>query len=294
MRRGQRRRTPHGFTLIELMIAIVVSSIVVLGVFAFSQIQQTTAAIHGRDVRVQQSLEGAMWAMGRDIRAAGFGFAGKCTEVRIWSTAKNKLINPGGVDQPSSAEEDDITGLPYWVLRDGLQAQWNSTNATSWDGGAETSAHPEAAADSFDVMFGEAAYVEGQGMFALSAPIGALATEVEVTTAATLDGNNAADLLAIRQMLPPGTFFLVAAPTAGLPFQVRSQKQCALLQITGDVTKGNAAGEWKIPIASTSPIIAKTPSPAGSPARALAAISTTSTASPPSSRNFRNNPRVPT
>ncbi|WP_407674591.1 PilW family protein, partial [Paraliomyxa miuraensis] len=50
-----RRRAQAGFTLIELMVAMVVSAIVVLGVYAFSAIQQSTAGLHERNVRVQQA-----------------------------------------------------------------------------------------------------------------------------------------------------------------------------------------------------------------------------------------------
>ena len=93
----------RGFTLIELMIAIVVSSIVVLGVFAFSTIQQTTSAMHQRDVRMQQALEGAMWSVGRDVRQAGLGFARRCTELRIWDAQQSRLINPGAAASTNQA-----------------------------------------------------------------------------------------------------------------------------------------------------------------------------------------------
>ena len=39
------RRAQHGFTLIELMVAILVSSIVLMGVFAFASIQKDTASL---------------------------------------------------------------------------------------------------------------------------------------------------------------------------------------------------------------------------------------------------------
>ena len=41
-------RSSRGFSLIELMIAIVVGGIVLMGIFAFGSIQQTTAAMHRR------------------------------------------------------------------------------------------------------------------------------------------------------------------------------------------------------------------------------------------------------
>ena len=56
--RATRAGKSRGFTLIELMVAMVVSGIVLLGIFAFSSIQQSNAVIHRRHVRIQQALEG--------------------------------------------------------------------------------------------------------------------------------------------------------------------------------------------------------------------------------------------
>ncbi len=248
----RRRRTPYGFTLIELMIAIVVSSIVVLGVFAFSQIQQSTAGLHERDVRVQQSLEGAMWTMGRDIRGAGYGIARHCTEIRI-RDALAGLINPGGTSDPGTAFRGNVTGEALWVLRDGLQAHWNSEGASSWDGGgADSSAAAGSHADSFDLLLGEPGYVHGPGVFTLGTAVVDGDTVLDVRTHTVLDGvAQPEDLSAVQQIFPPGTFFLLAGPPAGLPFDVTQHGQCALLQVTGDVTAGGP-GTWQIPIGTTS------------------------------------------
>src|SRR5688572_17018297 len=73
-----------GFTLIELMVAMVVSAIVMVGIFAFSSIQRSTVTIHTRNVRIQQALEGAMWTLGQDVQQAGMGFARLCSELRVY------------------------------------------------------------------------------------------------------------------------------------------------------------------------------------------------------------------
>ncbi len=255
-RRTGRHAAAHarGFTLIELMIAIIVSSIVVLGVFAFSTIQQTTAAMHQRDVRMQQALEGAMWTMGRDVRAAGLGFARTCTELRVWDAAQSRLVNPGGAASPTQAYRDLVTGEAYWVLRDGIQVHWDSDGATSWDGNQGTSAAEDSAADSFDVIFAEANYLQAVGAFTLAGPVNTANQQVVIRTHPTaLDSGNAQHLAAVRQLFPPGTFFLIAAPPqGGAEFEAQAQSQCPLLQITDDVQPGAAANEWILPVSSVS------------------------------------------
>ena len=92
--RKQTRTLARGFTLIELMVAILVSSIVLMGVFAFATIQKDTANLQRRQITLQQSLEGSMHSMGADIRMAGLGFGRQCSEVRVSSVDEGRLINP--------------------------------------------------------------------------------------------------------------------------------------------------------------------------------------------------------
>ncbi|MBP7291108.1 MAG: prepilin-type N-terminal cleavage/methylation domain-containing protein, partial [Nannocystaceae bacterium] len=143
--RRARHARQRGFTLVELMVALVVSGIVMLGIFAFSSVQRTNASAHERNVMMQQALEGAMWSIGQDVRQAGLGFTRTCTELRVWDAATSQLVNPGA-GLPADAVVDPVTGERYWVLRDGLQGHWRP-------GGAGDAA---GAADSFDVIAGEA------------------------------------------------------------------------------------------------------------------------------------------
>jgi prepilin-type N-terminal cleavage/methylation domain-containing protein len=245
----------RGFTLIELMIAMVVSAIVILGVFAFSSIQQTTASLHDRNVRIQQALEGAMWRISQDVRDAGSGFARRCTELRVWDATTGQLINPGAPELPQNAYVDPITDESYWVLRDGIQAHWNSTGANTLQGALASSATPDSAADSFDVIVADASYLQADGVFTLLAPIDASAETLVVTTSTLLDNGNPDHLAQVQQLFPPGTFVAVArAPGPGvMPMRPEIQGQCLLLQITDDVAPDpSASNQWILPIGSMS------------------------------------------
>ena len=247
-------RRRRGFTLIELMVAMVVSSIVVLGIFAFSSIQQTTTGIHERNVRVQQALEGAMFSMGQDVRAAGMGWARMCTEIRVWDADNNRLINPGGEANAAAAATDNVTGEAYWVLRDGIQGFWNSSGAGSFVGGggaAASSARPDAAGDALDVIVAEANYTGSVGVFTLAGPMDVADTDVVVQTGPALNSGDPNQLAEVQQLFPAGSFVLLVNPPA-LSFRAEGQSQCVLLQLTGDVAAGGSPTEFWLPIANTS------------------------------------------
>jgi prepilin-type N-terminal cleavage/methylation domain-containing protein len=244
----------RGFTLVELMVALVVSSIVVLGIFAFGNIQRSNASVQEKAARIQESLEGAMWAMGQDVRQSGLGFTRQCTELRVWDGASGQLVNPGGPGNPVNAVLDAITGDPYWVLRDGVQAHWNSTGAAAIDGGLGSSARPGSAADSFDVILGEGNYLGAAGVFVLDQPLLGGETSIGVRTAISLDSSNPTRVAEVQQLFPPGTFVLlmVTPGAASVPLSPLVQRQCVLLQVTDDVQPGIADDLWIVPIDATS------------------------------------------
>ncbi|TPV94059.1 MAG: prepilin-type N-terminal cleavage/methylation domain-containing protein [Myxococcales bacterium FL481] len=248
----------RGFTLIELMMAMMVSVIVLAGVFAFSSIQQGTAAVHHRQVRVNQALEGAMWSVGRDVRVAGLGFARVCTELRIWDGASDRLVNPGAVGSDvGNAVTDAITGEPYWVLRDGFQAHWRSTlDGQTIDGSQGTSASQTSSADSFDVVLGERNFTNASGVFrlALNPPTTSAADAVLTVGSAddadVLDSTDADDLAAVRQLFPPGSFVLLARGDD--PTTTTAVGQCVLLQVTAEIGAGATFNQWTVPIGNAS------------------------------------------
>lgn len=247
----------RGVTLIEIMVAMVVSSIVALGIFAFSSIQHATNTLHSRNVRVQQALDGAMWSMEQDLRVAGLGFARLCTELRIWGETEDQLVNPGAYKDPDKDDTvyfDPTTGSAFWSLRDGLQAHWNSSVAgASMNACANQGSNNVACpTDSFDVILAERNYTNMFGVFTITPGEDPTAANLDVTA----DGLDGAPIAEVRQLMPPGSFVVIApeastGENAANNFTPLTQSQCSLLQVTGDVTAGSATNRWLIPISTT-------------------------------------------
>jgi prepilin-type N-terminal cleavage/methylation domain-containing protein len=246
-----------GFTLVELMVAIVVSGIMLMGVFAFATIQKDTANLHTRQVVIQQALEGSMFSIGEDLRLAGLGFGRTCTEIRVWSKNENRMINPGAVegDKLSEAYVDAVTEQPYWVLRDGVQAHWRSAGIGQIAGTQGTSATPDSAADSFDVFRGDPNFATGTGAFTIASYVGVATgpnAMLEFKSTALLLNNDNLQLNAVRQLFPPGSFVLVVPVLSTTSFDPSTQSQCALLQVTGEVQPGPGPQDWLLPISNES------------------------------------------
>jgi hypothetical protein len=241
------------------MVAILVSGIVMMGVFAFATIQKDTANLQQRQVLLQQALEGSMHSIGTDLRMAGLGFGRTCSEIRIWSEAEGKLINPGAMtaDNLGNVYVDQVTDEPYWVLRDGVQAHWRSgpdAGANTMAGLNATSASPSSAADSFDVFRGELNMVPGSGVFEVqSMPATSSGSAViEFESSNLLDNGSTLQLKSVRQMFAPGSFVLVVPITATLSYVTEDQSQCALVQVTGEVEAGGGSTGWRLPIDNSS------------------------------------------
>ncbi len=62
----------RGFTLIEIMVSMVISSLVVAGIYGVYTIQQRSYTVQGQVTEMQQRLRSAVDFMTRDIRMAGY------------------------------------------------------------------------------------------------------------------------------------------------------------------------------------------------------------------------------
>jgi prepilin-type N-terminal cleavage/methylation domain-containing protein len=250
----------RGFTLIELMVALLVSAIVLMGVFSFATIQKDTANLQRRHVLLHQALEGSMHSIGTDLRMAALGFGRQCSEIRVYSEADAKLINPGAVigDSLGDVYIDAVTTEPYWVLRDGVQAHWRSgasVGANDMPGLQATSASPSSAADSFDVFRGELNLSPGSGLFEIQAlPIASGAGAfIRFTSSNLLDNGDNLQMQAVRQLFAPGSFVLVVPVNDAASYVPETQSQCALVQVTGEVNAGGSGSDWEVPVGDNSP-----------------------------------------
>lgn len=267
-----RTSVPAGFTMVELMVAMVVAGIVLTGIFSFAAVQRGIAGEHASQNRAQQGLDGAMWSMGQDLNQAGLGFVRNCSELRIWDEQGKRLLNPGAIQRSNDLDSvalDAVTKEPFWVLRDGIQAQWHSANLSSLTGATKTSAADDSASDSFDVILGEGNFVAASGVFSvdtsswrdgsLSASAGAvleLKSATESTGSTSLGKMNSLlpeDLAAAQQIFVPGTFVMVMAKgNNDSAFRVTQQSQCILLQVTGNLVSGGDSDTWNLPISNVS------------------------------------------
>ncbi len=91
-----------GFTFIELMIAMAIASILVIGMFQFFETQQKADGIQRQLVHMNQSLRAAMYFMERDIMMAGYD------DTRLYSVS-DFIDNDGvnGIDDIGESRASD-------------------------------------------------------------------------------------------------------------------------------------------------------------------------------------------
>jgi prepilin-type N-terminal cleavage/methylation domain-containing protein len=70
--RKEKKHTEHGFTLIELMVAMAISLVVLTAIFMTFKSQQDSYVVQDQVTRMQQNLRGAMYVMTHDIQMAGY------------------------------------------------------------------------------------------------------------------------------------------------------------------------------------------------------------------------------
>jgi prepilin-type N-terminal cleavage/methylation domain-containing protein len=109
----------RGVTLIELMIALVISAILVGGTYSIFISQQRTYVIQDQVVGVQQDARAAITIMARDIRMAGMltGFDGfSVNGVTEAITPTNSNAGPDQVMVVYAAEEFAVSGNSVTVI----------------------------------------------------------------------------------------------------------------------------------------------------------------------------------
>lgn len=104
--------TERGFTLIEIMVSMVISSLVVAGIYGVYTIQQRSYTTQEKVTEMQQRLRSAVDFMSRDIRMAGY-YLDK-TGCKIPDGQKLLIVEP---DRFSFQHCERMTGTTWVTSR---------------------------------------------------------------------------------------------------------------------------------------------------------------------------------
>jgi type IV pilus assembly protein PilW len=181
MNRKRNRGREQGFTIMELLVVILISSVVMAGIYSVYSSQQKSFIIQQDVAEMQQNLRTAMYFMVRDIRLAGCNPTGKA-DAGIKTAEENTIsvaMDTRGKDPDSSPDgttTNDDESVTYSISGNDLMRN--------------TGGGPEAVASNIDDL--KFVYLDGDG-HVLASPVtgGNLAKirSVQLTvTAKTDDG----------------------------------------------------------------------------------------------------------
>jgi prepilin-type N-terminal cleavage/methylation domain-containing protein len=90
-----------GLTLIEIMVSMVISSLVISGIYGVYTIQQRSYTVQEQVAELQQRLRSAMSLLAGDIRMVGSNpdYEGKCSKKILTATADKLEFNACNMDQ---------------------------------------------------------------------------------------------------------------------------------------------------------------------------------------------------
>ena len=116
MQRGPCAENARGFTLVELMIALVITSIIVMAGFAILTTSDKATRANSQAVGTQYNVRAAMELLSRDVKMAGFGMIGP---VGNCATA----IVPSDNDPAAADQGPDAVSLVVPAVSN-ANAQW--------------------------------------------------------------------------------------------------------------------------------------------------------------------------
>jgi type IV pilus assembly protein PilW len=136
------RFSEAGFTLLEVMTAMVILGIAMTAAYATFQFQHASFTVQNRVAEAQQNLRSVLEVMGRDIRLAGYGIpAAVNLPPGLLPTGDNTIRNFRPLNRTTGADEiyilylyDMDASLPPTDAPLGMGAYANSLNVTSTAG----------------------------------------------------------------------------------------------------------------------------------------------------------------
>jgi len=122
----------RGFTLVEILVALVVSSIVLSGIYSTYQTQQRSYVLQGEIARMQQNLRAAMYLISRELRMAGFNPSGSSAAGFVageWTNTSLRFTKDDNGDSDVSDSGEDVTYSLYTF--NGIQRLGRKNPATN-------------------------------------------------------------------------------------------------------------------------------------------------------------------
>jgi type IV pilus assembly protein PilW len=110
------RANSRGFSLVEILVALVVSGLVLSGIYATYQTQQRSYILQEEITRMQQNLRAAMFLMTQELRMAGFnpsGSAGAGIVAGEWTDSSLRFAKDDNGDGDVADSGEDLTYLLY-------------------------------------------------------------------------------------------------------------------------------------------------------------------------------------
>lgn len=102
----------NGFTLVELMITLVISSIIIALIYTAYTVQQKTAAVQEQVVEMQQNIRAAMDLITRDIRMAAYDPDNSCNAAITTATGTQLSIEICADDDGEDNDNDSTVDEP--------------------------------------------------------------------------------------------------------------------------------------------------------------------------------------
>ena len=160
MKGKSKRGCDQGFTLLEVLVVILITSIVMAGVYSVYTSQQKSFLIQEDVAEMQQNLRAAMFTMVREIRLAGCNPTGKATAGIVTANVSSISVtmdisgNNPNVDPPDGDTGDANEAVTYALMD-------TDTDGTTDSLGRNTGGGLQPVASNIDAM--NFVYLDGNG-----------------------------------------------------------------------------------------------------------------------------------